>query len=443
MNKIGIITATAVAGLTLGASIHAQNRELGSTGQLIEGIAAIVDESVILRSELTFRLGVVLENLTAQQEAMPIEQRAPLPPTSVLEQQVLEQLIMKELQLQRAERIGIVVGDDILNEALGSIAESLGMTLEDLPNALAEQGIDYTLYRQDSREDIVLNQLEQRDVYGRISVSPRELEQCLTRSEAQETDEFDYNISHILIGVSGSATREELRDAQQRAEDIKRQLTDGADFGQLALTYSDGPTALEGGSLGWRKGSQLPTLFSDVVVAMKPGDVSDVIQSGSGFHLVRLNDMRGGERIMIDQVRARHILVSPNEILDDDATHQKAIGIYEQLLAGEDFATVALASSEDTVSAADGGDLGWTTSDSYVEEFAKVLESLAVGEMSEPFQTRFGWHIVEVTDRRSYDTTDDMKSRQCQREIRAGKAEEERQVWLQQLRDQAFVETRI
>ncbi len=441
--RIGLQISLGLASMLAAFQLSAQNRELGATGEMIEGIAAIVDEGIVLKSELEMRVALVVENYQQQQAQLPIEQRSPLPPEGVLRDQVLDQLVIKELQLQRADRLGIVVGDDILNEALANVAGGLGLTLEDLPAALASEGIDYNMYRQDSRNDIILTQLQQRDVFSRIRVSPRELDQCLLRNEARETDEFDYNISHILIGLSRNATQDDRRAAEARAEDIKERLEQGADFAQLALTYSEGPTALEGGSLGWRKGSQLPTVFADTVIQMKPGEVSDIITSASGFHIVKLNDMRGAERIMVDQVHARHILVSPNEILDDDAAHQKAIGFYDRIKAGEDFAEIAQASSEDTVSAAEGGDLGWNTPDAYVPEFAQVLESLAIGEISEPIRSPFGWHIIEVLERRSYDTTDDRKAQQCQQEIRASKAEEERLMWIQQMRDQAYVEKRI
>ncbi|MGD8810458.1 MAG: peptidylprolyl isomerase [Gammaproteobacteria bacterium] len=421
----------------------AQTRELASSGELIEGIAAVVDEGVVLRSELEMRTDFFLETFRARQAQLPPEQRSALPPASIVEEQVLEQLILKEIQLQRADRLGIVVGDDILNQALSQVAQGLGVTLEQLPAALAAEGVDYEQYRADSRDEIVVGQLEQRDVISRIRVSPRELEQCLERLEETQTSDFDYNVSHILISVSGGASREDLDAARSRAEDIHDRLEAGESFAELAIANSAGPTALEGGSLGWRKGAQLPTIFADVVPEMEPGEISDVIQTGSGFHIVRLNEMRGAERVMVDQVRARHILLAPNELLDDDATLQKIIGIREQILAGDDFATLAIANSEDTVSSADGGDLGWNQADAFVPEFAEKLKSLPIGELSEPFRSPFGWHIVEVTDRRSYDTTEDIKENRCAQEIRASKAEEERLLWLQQLRDQAFVDVRI
>jgi peptidyl-prolyl cis-trans isomerase SurA len=331
----------------------------------------------------------------------------------------------------------------VLNQALSQVADNLGITLEQLPDLLAEEGIDYALYREDSRQEAIIGQLTQRDVLNRISITPRELEQCLARTEATQTNQFDFNVSHILVGLSSSASPEEVDAAEQRVDEILERLEAGESFAQLAITYSEAQTALEGGALGWRKGAELPTLFSNVVAGMQAGEHSRPIKNGSGFHIVRLNDMRGAERVVVDQVRARHILVTPNEVMDDDAVQQRMRGIRDQLLSGDAFSTVATSVSEDTVSAADGGDLGWVRPDDFVPEFSEKLETLEVGTLSEPFRTRFGWHIVEVTDRRTYDTTEEMKQGRCVEQIRASKAQEEREMWLRRLRDQAFVDVRL
>jgi peptidyl-prolyl cis-trans isomerase SurA len=438
---IGALPATALA--LFAAAAWPQTRELGSTGELLDGIAAVVDEGIVLESELAQRITIVVGNLRAQQQQLPPEQRSQLPPIGVLQRQVLNDLVLRQIQLQRAERVGIVVSDDQLNQVLGNLANNLGITLDELPAALAAENIDYTMYRDDAREDIMIRQLEQRDVMQRISVTPRELDQCLRQLEATQTNQFDYNVSHILISVSGSATSEETREAERRINEIRDQLEAGADFGELALTFSQAQTALQGGSLGWRKGSELPTLFADTVFGMQPGEFSDPIQSGSGFHIVRLNEMRGAERVVVDQVHARHILIAPNALLDEDATRQKLVGVREQILGGDDFAAVANAVSEDAVSSAEGGDLGWVSPDEFVPEFAEKLRTLQAGELSEVFRTRFGWHIVEVLERRSHDTTDELKERRCFEEIREGKAEEEREMWARRLRDQAYVDTRL
>lgn len=441
--KRPFVAALAAAATLVCADVQAQTRELGSSGELLDGVAALVDEGVVLKSELAMRMAAVVDSLRQQQEQLPAEQRRPLPPLSVIESQVLEQLILEEIQVQRAARIGIEIGDDVLNQALSAVAEQLGLTLEQLPAALAEENIDYAMYREDSRKDLTLRQLEQRDVLARIAITPRELEQCLQRTDQSRTSEFLYNISHILVSVSSAASSEELAAAQREVNEILERVEDGEDFGQLAVTFSDSQTALEGGELGWRRGSELPTLFANSVTRMQPGEVSEPIQSGSGLNLVRLNDMRGDQRVMVDQVRARHILVTPNEVLDDDAAMQRLRGIRDQILDGDDFATIAQAVSEDAVSAADGGDLGWSEPDAYVPEFTEMLTSLPIGELSEPFQTRFGWHILEVLEHRSYDQTNDVKEQQCATEIRAAKAEEEKAMWLRRLRDQSFIDTRL
>ena len=420
-----------------------QTRELGSTGNLLDGIAAVVDEGIVLESELAQSVAILVGNLRAQQQQAPPEERRPLPPIGVIERQVLDRLVLREIQLQRAKRVGIVISDDQLNRVLANLANNLGITLDELPEALAAENLDYLMYRESAREDLMISQLEQRDVMQRISVTPRELDQCLQRLEANQSNQFDYNVSHILISLSASATSEETRDAERRINEIREQLEAGADFAELALTYSQAQTALQGGSLGWRKGSELPTLFADIVFRMQPGEHSEPIQSGSGFHIVRLNEMRGAERVVVDQVHARHILISPNALLDEDATRQKLIGIREQILRGDDFTAVANAVSEDSVSGSDGGDLGWVSPDDFVPEFAEKLRELEMGELSEVFRTRFGYHIVEVLERRTHDTTDELKEQRCLTEMREGKAEEEREMWARRLRDQAYVDIRL
>jgi peptidyl-prolyl cis-trans isomerase SurA len=424
------------------APASAQDRELGAGGVLLEGVAAVVDEGVVLKSELAERLDLIVQSLNAQQAQTPPEQRRPLPPVSVIEQQVLEQLIVREIQLQRAERVGITVPDDMLNEALARIAQNLGYTLEELPAVLAAEGVDYTMYRDDSRRDLMIEQLEQRDVIRNISITPRELEQCLASSDASASDAFDYNISHILISVPANATQQDIDAARRRIEEIHDRLEAGEDFARLAVATSDAQTALEGGSLGWRKGAQLPTVFANVVVRMKPGEFSAPIQSTGGFQIVRLNEMRGAERTMVDQLHVRHILLRPNEILDDAAVQQKLLGIRQQIVAGDDFATVAEAVSEDPGSASEGGDLDWLSPGDTLPEFEQAIAALPLNELSQPIRTRSGWHLVEVLGRRSQDVTDEVKRQECARQIRIAKAEEERELWVRRLRDQAFVDIR-
>src|SRR5882672_942037 len=366
---------------------RAQDREnLGTTGEFLDGVAAIVENGVVLKSELASRTDILMASLRQQQEAQPAEKRRTLPPRGVVEQQVLDQLVVREIQLQRAKKIGITVSDDMLNQALSRVADNLGYTLEELPAVLASE-----------------------------------------------------NIAHILIGVPANALPQDLEAARTKIEEIYTRLENGEDFARLAIATSHAQTALDGGSLGWRKGSQLPTLFADTVVRMKPGEYSKPLQSGSGFQIVMLNDMRGASRTVVDQVHVRHILLRPNEILDEPAVRQKLLGIRAQLQRGDDFATIAKSVSEDKVSAADGGDMGWVQPTDFIPEFEQMLATMPLNEVSEPLRTRYGWHLVEVLGRRSQDTTDEVKREGCSREVRANKAEEERELWIRRLRDQAFV----
>lgn len=443
MNGMTTRILTLALGLTLAGSALAQTRELGSSGELLDGVAALVDSGVVLKSEVRNRMQVVVDNFTAQQAQLPPEQRGQLPPVSVLEQQVLDQLVLEEILVQRADRIGIAIGDDLLNEILAEIAANVGVTLEALPSWLESQGVDYATFREDQRRDLAIRQLERREVVESIRINPRELEQCLELTSMSEVNEIDYNISHILIGFSPEARPDEIDAAEDQIRDIARQLDQGADFAQLAVAYSESQTALEGGQLGWRKGSELPTIFAADVMRMEVGEHSTPIRGGGGFHIVRLNDERGSEPQLVDQIRPRHILLAPNEVLDDEATRQKILGIRDQLVGGDDFATVASAVSEDTASAVDGGILGWTTLDQFVPEFSEVLESLEIGELSEPFRTRYGWHIAEVTDRRSYDMTDDRRELECRNQIGRGKAVEETELWRRRMQAQSYIDKKL
>jgi peptidyl-prolyl cis-trans isomerase SurA len=435
--RIQIFSLLVLLAIAQGAA--AQTRELGSSGELLDGVAALVDTGVVLKSEVRNRLQVVAENFAQQMAELPPEQRGQLPPLSILEQQVLDQLILEEIQVQRADQIGLEVGDDMLNQVLAEIAAGVGVSLGDMPAWLASQGIDYPSFREDQRRDILISELERREVMERIVINPRELEQCLALTAINEADEFEYSISHILIGFPPNAGQSEIQQAETQVRDIARQLDEGADFAQLAAAYSESATNLEGGQLGWRKGSELPTIFVADVTKLEVGEHSTPIRGGGGFHIVRLNDMRGSEPQLVDQVRPRHILLAPTEVLDDDATRQRLQGIRDQIIEGDDFATVAEAISEDTASSVDGGDLGWTTYDAFVPEFSAVISGLEIGEVSQPFRTEYGWHIAEVTDKRSYDMSDELRDSSCRNQIGRGKMVEETELWRQRMQAQAYI----
>ncbi len=437
------IAFTAFSLVLAAGPAFAQNRELGSTGNLLDGIAALVDTGVVLKSELRERVQVVVDNFTQAQMELPPAERGQLPPVAELERQVLDQLILEEIQVQRAKTVGIEIGDNDLNQVLAQLATSAGMTLGELPGFIESQGISYASFREDQRRELAIRALERAEVVNRIAINPRELDQCLNRAVASQTDEFEYNISHILVGFDPEGLPGAIDDAEARIRDIARQLDEGADFAQLAVAYSEAQTALEGGSLGWRKGAELPSVFANDVLALQVGEHSTPIRSAGAFHIVRLNDMRGLEPTLVDQVRARHILLTTTEVLDDDATRQKALGIRQQIVDGEDFATLAAALSEDAASAVDGGDLGWMAIDEYDPAFAAMIETLEPGEISPPFRTPFGWHIAELTDTRSYDMTEDLREQDCRQQIGNRMVVEEREIWRRRLRDQAYVLKKI
>ncbi|MGP8032628.1 MAG: peptidylprolyl isomerase [Steroidobacteraceae bacterium] len=422
------VAAVAVCGMA-----RAQTRELETKGVLLDRIAAIVQDGVVLNSELDIQIQVVTERLRAQ--------KLELPPQNVLRQQVLERLVVQELQLQRATHDGVKVSDEILNNALQDVAKRNNLTLSQLPEALSSQGIDYAGYREDLRKEITLQMLRQRDVLDRISVTPKEIDQYLDKQAKMPSQSNEYNVSHILIAVTQEATPTQLEDASRRATEVYQKATGGEDFARLALAYSNSQTALEGGALGWRKETELPTFLTDVVSKLKPGQVSEPLRTPTGFHIVRLNDVRSSDSKSIEsQVHVRHILMKTTELADDATVKQKLNALRDRVLRGEDFAGLAQTNSEDPGSAAQGGDLGWTGPGSFVPEFERQIGLLKDGEMSEPFHTAYGWHIVQVLGHREFDNTTEVKRRKAMEAIRNSKADEETELWLRRLRDEAYVE---
>ncbi len=412
--------------------------ELSQTGQFIDGVAAIVNEGVVLKSQLREQTEMIIAR--AGKTNPPMQ----LPPPNILREQLLERLILTEIQLQRAERIGLQVSDQMLSQAIGRIAAQQGIAFEDMPAALAADGIVYTVFRRELRDELTLDQLQRIDVGQRIRVSPREIQQCIANVEGSVAINSDYNLSHILISMPESASAEQIEDAKAKADDIYKQLQDGADFSEMAIRYSDAQTSLDGGSLGWMKGEQLPTLYTDVVVEMQEGDVSNPFRRSSSFHIIKVNEMRSAiQRSEIDQVNVRHILVTPNEIIDDETAKQRLEDAIKRIGEGEDFGEIAKLLSDDPGSANNGGEMGWTGPGTFVAEFDEVVKDSEIGVVSKPFHSPFGWHILEVLDRRVYDNTEDLKESNCDGRIRNSKMEEESQLWIRRLRDEAFVDLRV
>ena len=422
--------------VALVAAPAAVAEELSDTGEFLDGVAAIVNEGVVLKSQLAEQTAIITQR--AQ------EQNMQLPPADVLQEQVLERLILSEIQLQRAERIGLQISDEMLNQSIAGLAQQNGIPFEDMPRLLAEDGMDYADFRRSLRDEITIEQLRRIEVGQSINVSEREIEQCVADLEGNVVANSEYELSHILLTFPEAASADQVKEVEDLANQIYAELQDGADFREMAARYSAGPTALEGGSLGWMQGAQVPTLFTDVLQDMGAGDVSEPIRTASSFHLVRVDDLRSAvERSEINQSKVRHILVMPNEIIDDATARQRLDEALENIRAGEDFGEQAKLLSDDPGSANLGGDLGWAGPGAYAPEFEQTIAASEIGVVSEPFRTQFGWHILEVTERRVYDNTEELKQRNCDARIRNDKMEEESLMWMQRLRDESFVESRI
>ena len=402
--------------------------------QLVDYVAAVVNEDVILNSELEQAVESIERQIRASGNTPPTE--------TELREQMRERLIMQTLQAQRAEQRGIRVTDDDLNKALLQIAQQNGMDLRDFARALRAEGVDFLLVREQVRNELLATSLRQREVDARVNVTDREIDAFLakTRKNDQATE---YRLEHIRVSVPDGSTDDVKDAARAEAEQIRQAVEDGASFSQMAIGRSDATTALDGGDLGWRTAGALPTVFADEVDDMSVGAVSQVIETGSGFNLIRLADQRGGQAAqMITETRARHILLQPNAIRDETATREQAAELLEELKGGRDFAEVAREYSDDSGSANQGGDLGWQPPGGFVPAFEERLDSLDNDEISEPFETQFGWHIVQLIDRRQRDSAEDIARNQARQAIRQRKVGEEYEDWLRRQRAEAYVELR-
>ena len=403
--------------------------------QEINSIAAVVDDDIITRAELNQRLQDVYQQLR--------QQGGQLPPRELLERQVLERMIIEKLQLTQARQQGIQIDDEQLNDIIGNIAAENGLTLAQLRQALAADGVNFAFFREQIRNEVLISRVRTQQVENTIHVSPVEVDNFLARQPVDRDQDSEYRLHHILISLPGNASPEQIATSRDKANDLYRQLREGADFVNLAISYSDGQQALEGGDLGWRRAAQLPTLFADSVQAMQVGEISEPIRSSNGFHILMLADKRGEQRQIVQQVNARHILIRSSELVSDEEARQRLLRLRERLLSGSGFAELARANSEDPGSAANGGELGWADPEIYVQEFRNTLLDLEIGEISEPFQSPFGWHIMQVMGWREHDSTDESRRNQAFQALRQRKTEEAMQNWLRNLRDEAYVEYRL
>ena len=403
-------------------------------GVLLDRIAALVNEDVITHSELESRLQQVARNLPDGR----------LPPREVLRRQVLDRMIIERLQLQFAEQIGIRIDDGTLNRTMQEIAQGNNLSLPAFREQLLAEGIDYDDFREQIRDEMTITRLRQRQVDSRVSVSDREIDDFIASQAGAVDRDVEYRLSHILVSVPEAASPEDIRQARDRAQALRARIVEqGEDFEQVAIAESDGQNALQGGDLGWRPSGRLPSLFSRPVTLMEVGDVSELIRSPSGFHLIRLADRRGGQQSSVLRTHARHILIRPSAVLTSTEAREQLLSLKRRIEGGESFADLARANSQDPGSARQGGDLGWADPGQFVAEFEEVMNALEPGQISEPFQSPFGWHILEVIERRQHDNTREQLRARAREYIRDRKREEELEVWLRRMRDEAYVELRL
>ena len=408
-----------------------------SAGVELDRVVAVVNDDIISGSELDTRLGRVREQLRQSGTAPP--------PPDALRRQVLERLILRRLQLQIARNSGMRVDDESLNRTILRIAEQNELTLREFRDAVERDGHDFARFREEIRDDILIAEVRRRRVENQINISQRDIDDYISMMESRgtEADRHRYRIGHILIAVPDGASSEEIDEARGRAERVLEELRAGADFANMAVTHSDGQKALEGGDLGWRLASDLPTMLADAVLRLDTGAVSEPVRSASGFHLVKLVDRQGSQRQMIRQTLARHILVTL-DALTDNAEARRQLGVLrERIVNGEDFGELARIHSDDPGSASRGGELGWIDPGNTVPVFERTMDSLAPGAISEPFRSRFGWHLVQVLERRDRDATETSRRAEARRRLRARKIEENTQAWLRRVRGEAYVEYRL
>jgi len=403
--------------------------------ELLDRVIAVVDSGVIMETQLNARVEEVLKRLQGT--------KAELPPLNLLEEQVLDRLIIEEIQMQIADRAGIKVSDSELNQTLSRIASQNNLSLEEFRAALEQEGGSYKDFRQTIRKELIIQRVQRGKVGSRVDISEQEIENFINSEEGRTELAEQYDVQHILVSVKGGLTEAETMAVKDKAQDILNRLEEGESFEKLAATYSSGQKALEGGFLGWRTSAELPTLFSKTVSSLKVGEISELIRSGAGFHILRLNDKRGNTVKFMDQTLSRHILVQPSEIRTERQAELLIKDIHKRLLEGEDFKQLARQYSEDPGSKMDGGNLGWANPGEYDPAFESTLNATEIGEISSPVQSSFGWHVIEVLDRRNEDVSQEEQKNRAYQIIYERKFEQELQSTLIELRAEAYVDIKL
>lgn len=406
-----------------------------SNAVALDRVVAIVDKDVVLESELNDRKASVLERLKAQYQQ--------LPPEDVLNKQILEQLIVERIELGLAERYEIKVDEAEIDQAIGRVLQKNQITLAQLEADLKTQGLTIDGLRKQMRNELTISHLQQGVVNSRIKITEQDINNFLASNDGKYATSPDFHIGHILIAVSSSADADAIAAAEKQADDIYQKLQSGSDFSQMAISYSNDQAALQGGDIGWRKLAQLPELFGSQMMNLGVGQVSKPFRSGAGFHILKNIEQRGGGEQLVEQTHARHILVKTSEIMDDAQARQKLLDLKVRIEKGEDFGKLARENSEDTGSMLSGGDLGWSMPGMFVPEFEEAMGNTAVGGITRPFKSQFGWHILQVIERRKEDMSDKMKRNQAANVLRSRRFDEEFQLWLTQIREEAYVEVKL
>ena len=421
----------AAALLCLGLGGHGPR---AAAAEALDSIIAVVNDDVVVQSELTHEINLAVPQLQ--------QQGTQVPPPEQLRKQVLERLILKRLQQQRAKQLGITVDDAALTAAIQSIAGRNGLSVEDLKATLETGHIRFQDFREDTRMQILSGRLQNQEVMSHVQVTDQEVARFLQKEKGQLMPREQVRLQHILVALPDEPSPAQIAAAQTKAQQLVAKLRGGADFAAVAAASSDGRTALQGGELGWFEMAAVPSLVADRAQTMAKGEITDPIRTPSGYNIIRLADVKGGIPANVTQAKARHVLVRTSEMVSDGDAKTRLGQLRTRIIGGDDFATLARAHSDDTGSALKGGDLGWVSPGDTVPEFEKAMNALAIGEVSEPFKSPFGWHILQVQERRTQDTAEELLRLKAREAIQRRKAEEATDAWLKQLRDQAYVEVR-
>ena len=428
INQVKFSSFLATFCLLLSLNVH-------SKIELLDRVVAVVDSGVIMESQLNSRVEEILQRLK--------NDNAELPPLNLIEEQVLDRLIIEEIQLQIADRAGIKISDSELNQTLARVSAQNNLSLEEFRIKLEGEGTSYRSFRDTIRKELIIQRVQRGKVGAKIDISEQEIENFINSEEGKTQLAEQYNVQHILLSVKSGSTEKEIEEIEVNANSLISRLNDGENFEKLAASFSAGQNALEGGYLGWRTEAELPSLFAEVVTGLKVGEIGSPLRSGAGFHILKLIDKRGNTVKFLDQTLARHILVQPSEIRTENQAEELINTIYERLTSGEDFKQLARQYSEDPGTKMDGGELGWSNPGDYDPAFEQTLNATKIGELSKPVKSSFGWHVIEVMDRRNEDVSQEEQKDRAFRIIFDRKFEQELQSTLIELRAEAYVDIKL